>query len=88
MYTYIYKYIRIKHVLSNCCTRMGVNYELAVGLKKGHKVSKLEKKPRLSRKKGALNKRVKFVRELIKEVLHSTRRELLNCLRSEKTRER
>ena len=65
-----------------------MSYDLAVGLKKGHKVSKLEKKPHLSRKKGALNKRVKFVRELIKEVLHRTRRELLNCLRSEKTRER
>ena len=45
-----------------------MSYDLAVGLKKGHKVSKLERRPRLARKKGALNKRVKFVRDLIKDV--------------------
>jgi large subunit ribosomal protein L36e len=46
---------------------MGVTYEIAVGLKKGHKVTKLEKRQRPSQMR-RVNKRVKFVRDLVKEV--------------------
>ncbi|CAN7945602.1 unnamed protein product, partial [Ixodes pacificus] len=47
---------------------MGVQYKLAVGLGKGHKVTKNEYKPRPSRRKGALSKHTRFVRDLIREV--------------------
>ena len=42
--------------------------EMAVGLKKGHKVTKNVQKPKPSRRKGAGNKRVKFIRDLVREV--------------------
>eukprot|EP00118_Oscarella_pearsei_P028865 m.3143 g.3143 ORF g.3143 m.3143 type:complete len:109 (+) comp9071_c0_seq1:122-448(+) len=42
--------------------------EMAVGLNKGHKVTKNPQKPRQARRKGHLNKKVKFVRDLIREV--------------------
>ncbi|WP_395239508.1 hypothetical protein, partial [Salmonella sp. s54412] len=42
--------------------------EMAVGLKKGHKVTKNAMKPKPSRRKGTTNKRVKFIRDLVREV--------------------
>merc|ERR1711915_383496 len=42
--------------------------EMAVGLKKGHRVTKNVQKPKPSRRKGAANKRVRFIRDLIREV--------------------
>merc|ERR1712213_92197 len=50
--------------------RMGVRYNLAVGLNKGHKVTKLEdgRKTRPTRRKGAATKHAKFVRELVREI--------------------
>ncbi|XP_065836527.1 large ribosomal subunit protein eL36-like [Oscarella lobularis] len=42
--------------------------EMAVGLNKGHKVTKNPQKERQSRRKGRLNKKVKFVRDIIREV--------------------
>jgi large subunit ribosomal protein L36e len=47
---------------------MAVTLEMAVGLNKGHKVTKNPQKPRPSRRKGRLSKRVKFVRDLVQEV--------------------
>ncbi|KAH6938238.1 hypothetical protein HPB50_008155 [Hyalomma asiaticum] len=47
---------------------MGLHYKLAVGLEKGHRVTKNESKPRPSRRKGALSKHTKFVRDLVREV--------------------
>merc|ERR1719378_1080144 len=41
---------------------------MAVGLKKGHRVTKNVQKPKPSRRKGVANKRVKFIRDLIREV--------------------
>ncbi|RGB26663.1 ribosomal protein L36e [Rhizophagus diaphanus] len=41
---------------------------IVVGLNKGHKVSAREARPKPSRRKGVLSHRVKFVRELIREV--------------------
>merc|ERR1712137_338985 len=51
--------------------RMGVRYNLAVGLNKGHKVTKLEagRKTRPTRRKGAATKHAKFVRELVRELV-------------------
>lgn len=47
---------------------MALLYDMAIGLKKGHKVTPNKTKPRPSRRKGALTKRTKFVRDLIREV--------------------
>ena len=41
----------------------------AVGMDKGHVVTKLEQKQRPSYRKGKLNKRVAFVRQVVKEVV-------------------
>ncbi|WEW61274.1 ribosomal protein L36 [Emydomyces testavorans] len=41
---------------------------LIVGLNKGHKTTAIEKRPRISRRKGALSRRTAFVREIVKEV--------------------
>eukprot|EP00877_Chromochloris_zofingiensis_P002667 jgi/Chrzof1/12400/Cz06g33040.t1 len=41
---------------------------LAVGLNKGHIVTRRELKPRPSRRKGFLSKKVKFVRDIVREV--------------------
>ena len=38
------------------------------GPNKGHKTTPRERKPRISRTKGHLSKRTKFVREVVKEV--------------------
>jgi large subunit ribosomal protein L36e len=48
---------------------MAPQYEMAVGFKKGHKVTKLQQKPRPSRRRGFLCKRVKFVRDVVREVV-------------------
>merc|ERR1711975_204980 len=45
---------------------------LAVGMDKGKVVTKLEKKQLPSQRKGKLNKRVQFVREVIHEVAGSS----------------
>ena len=42
---------------------------IAVGMDKGKALTKLEMKPRPSTRKGKLNKRVEFVREVITEVV-------------------
>ncbi|VDP10712.1 unnamed protein product [Soboliphyme baturini] len=47
---------------------MVVQYELSVGLKKGHKVTKNVKRKRPSQMKGRLTKHVKFVRDIVREV--------------------
>uniref|UniRef100_A0A5S6QGU8 60S ribosomal protein L36 n=1 Tax=Trichuris muris TaxID=70415 RepID=A0A5S6QGU8_TRIMR len=47
---------------------MGLKYEIAVGPNKGHKVTKLPKRKKPSNHKGKLNKRVKFVRDVVREV--------------------
>ncbi|KAF5826115.1 ribosomal protein L36 component of cytosolic 80S ribosome and 60S large subunit [Dunaliella salina] len=41
---------------------------IAVGLNRGHQVTKRETKARPARRKGALGKRVKFVRDIVREV--------------------
>lgn len=41
---------------------------LARGLNKGHKTTPRTFKPRISRSKGHLSKRTKFVREIVREV--------------------
>uniref|UniRef100_A0A6G1SCK6 60S ribosomal protein L36 n=1 Tax=Aceria tosichella TaxID=561515 RepID=A0A6G1SCK6_9ACAR len=49
--------------------KKGPSYEIAVGLKKGHKVTKNErKKPRPSTMKGRKTPHTKFVRSLVQEV--------------------
>ncbi|CAH3022520.1 unnamed protein product [Porites evermanni] len=48
---------------------MARNLEMAVGLHKGHKTTKTVQKPKPSRRKGASNKRVKFIRDLVREVV-------------------
>lgn len=47
---------------------MAPQHEMCVGPNKGHKVTKLPKTERPARRRGQLNKRVKFVRDLVKEV--------------------
>ncbi|KAF7703068.1 hypothetical protein HF521_022075 [Silurus meridionalis] len=47
---------------------MAVRYPMAVGLKKGHPVTKNVTKPRHSRRRGRLTKHSKFVRDMIREV--------------------
>merc|ERR1712221_5143 len=42
--------------------------EISVGLNKGHKVTKNTPKTKVSRSKGVLSKRVKFVRDVVQEV--------------------
>ncbi|KAI1907978.1 ribosomal protein L36 [Ophidiomyces ophidiicola] len=41
---------------------------LIVGLNKGRKTTAIERRPRISRRKGALSRRTAFVREIVKEV--------------------
>uniref|UniRef100_G1M0Y1 60S ribosomal protein L36 n=1 Tax=Ailuropoda melanoleuca TaxID=9646 RepID=G1M0Y1_AILME len=47
---------------------MALRYPMAVGLNKGHKVTKNVSKPRHSRRRGRLTKHTKFVRDMIREV--------------------
>jgi large subunit ribosomal protein L36e len=47
---------------------MGIQYEMCVGLKKGKRVTPINRKTKPSNLKGRLSKRVKFVREIVKEV--------------------
>merc|ERR1712062_173854 len=52
-------------------SRMGVRYNLACGLNKGHKLTKLDagRKTRPTRRKGEATKHAKFVRELVRELV-------------------
>uniref|UniRef100_A0A670KDW6 60S ribosomal protein L36 n=1 Tax=Podarcis muralis TaxID=64176 RepID=A0A670KDW6_PODMU len=47
---------------------MAIRYPMAVGLNKGHKVTKNVVKPRQCRRRGRLTKHTKFVRDMIREV--------------------
>ncbi|KAH0514735.1 60S ribosomal protein L36 [Microtus ochrogaster] len=47
---------------------MALRYPMAVGLNKGHKVTKNVSQPRHSRWRGRLTKHTKFVRDMIQEV--------------------
>ncbi|RUS77716.1 hypothetical protein EGW08_014528 [Elysia chlorotica] len=49
---------------------MGVRYNLAIGMNKGHKVTKLDvgRKDRPTRRKGSATKHAKFVRDLVREI--------------------
>ncbi|XP_025961254.2 large ribosomal subunit protein eL36 [Dromaius novaehollandiae] len=49
-------------------SRMAIRYPMAVGLNKGHKVTKNVSKPRQCRRRGRLTKHTKFVRDMIREV--------------------
>ncbi|XP_057620662.1 60S ribosomal protein L36-like, partial [Chionomys nivalis] len=48
--------------------RAGPCYPMAVGLNKGHKVTKNVSQPRHSWRRGRLTKHTKFVRDMIREV--------------------
>merc|ERR1711976_10098 len=48
--------------------RMAIRYNLAIGLQKGHKVTKNVTKPRPSRRKGAQTYRAKFIRDIVRVV--------------------
>merc|ERR1712221_48905 len=50
-------------------SKMAPPTEMSVGLHKGHKTAKNVQKPRVVRRKGHLNKRVKFIRDVVKEVV-------------------
>ncbi|KAL8220458.1 UNVERIFIED_CONTAM: 60S ribosomal protein L36 [Gekko kuhli] len=50
------------------CCAMAIRYPMAVGLNKGHKVTKNVVKPRQCRRHGRLTKHTKFVRDMIREV--------------------
>ncbi|XP_035268660.1 large ribosomal subunit protein eL36 [Anguilla rostrata] len=47
---------------------MAIRYPMAVGLNKGHPVTKNVAKPKHSRRRGHLTKQTKFVRDMIREV--------------------
>ncbi|KAG9777047.1 hypothetical protein KCU88_g4647, partial [Aureobasidium melanogenum] len=59
---------------------------IIVGLNKGHKVTPIAPKPRISRTKGHLSKRTAFVREIVKEVagLAPYERRVIELLRNSK----
>ncbi|KEF62782.1 60S ribosomal protein L36 [Exophiala aquamarina CBS 119918] len=59
---------------------------ITVGLNKGHKVTVITPKPRISRTKGHLSKRTAFVREIVKEVagLAPYERRVIELLRNSK----
>ncbi|TRY60362.1 hypothetical protein DNTS_025775 [Danionella cerebrum] len=48
--------------------KMAIRYPMAVGLNKGHRVTKNISKPKHSRRRGRLTKHAKFVRDMIREV--------------------
>ncbi|XP_062568858.1 large ribosomal subunit protein eL36-like [Saccostrea cucullata] len=49
---------------------MGIKYNMAVGLNKGHKTIPLKagRKTRPTRRRGALTKHARFVRDLVREI--------------------
>nr|XP_020854665.1 60S ribosomal protein L36-like [Phascolarctos cinereus] len=47
---------------------MAIRYPMAIGLNKGHKVTKNISKPRHCRRRGRLTKHTEFVRDMIREV--------------------
>uniref|UniRef100_A0A8C2K3D5 Large ribosomal subunit protein eL36 n=1 Tax=Cyprinus carpio TaxID=7962 RepID=A0A8C2K3D5_CYPCA len=47
---------------------MAIRYPMAVGLNKGHPVTKNVTKPKQGRRRGRLTKHTKFVRDMIREV--------------------
>merc|ERR1712059_142871 len=59
---------------------------IAVGLNKGHQVTPITPKPRISRRKGFLSKRTAFVREITKEVagLAPYEKRIIELLRNSK----
>ncbi|KIV94610.1 60S ribosomal protein L36 [Exophiala mesophila] len=59
---------------------------IIVGPNKGHKVTPITPKPRISRTKGHLSKRTAFVREIVKEVagLAPYERRVIELLRNSK----
>ncbi|KAI9749379.1 MAG: 60S ribosomal protein L36 [Lichina confinis] len=59
---------------------------IAVGLNRGHKTTRRELKPRISRSKGRLSRRTAFVREIVKEVsgLAPYERRVVELLRNSK----
>lgn len=59
MYLYICELILTQHKMAK---------GQAIGLEKGHVVTKRELKPRPAARKGRLGKRVKMIRELVQEV--------------------
>merc|ERR1712170_103955 len=59
------------HFSEICCPEIGnmvLRYDMAVGLQKGYRVTKNKPRSKPSRKKGALTKRNKFVRDIVREV--------------------
>ncbi|TOF78246.1 hypothetical protein CGJ15_26610, partial [Vibrio parahaemolyticus] len=48
---------------------MAPRYQMAVGLSKGHKVTKNTRKPKPSSRKGKITKHNKFVRDIVREVM-------------------
>ena len=48
---------------------MAVVHDMVVGLSKGHKVTKNNVAPRHSRRRGALSKKNKFMKETVREVM-------------------
>merc|ERR1712198_151101 len=59
----------VRGLKSHTRLKMAPKLEMAVGLQKGHKVTKNVTKPKPSRRKGARNNRVKFIRDLVREVV-------------------
>jgi len=59
---------------------------IARGLNKGHVTTRREVKPRISRSKGHLSKRTKFVRDIVREVagLAPYERRVIELLRNSK----
>ncbi|KAI9815851.1 MAG: 60S ribosomal protein L36 [Phylliscum demangeonii] len=59
---------------------------IVVGLNRGHKTTRRDLKPRISRQKGRLSKRTAFVREIVKEVsgLAPYERRVIELLRNSK----
>ncbi|KAF7203788.1 ribosomal protein L36, partial [Nothobranchius furzeri] len=54
--------------LTAIITNMAIRYPMAVGLNKGHPVTKNVTAPKHSRRRGRLTKHSKFVRDMIREV--------------------
>jgi len=48
--------------------RKSMHFSLAIGLKRGYKIKKHAKTPRPSNQKGAITKRVRLIKDIIREV--------------------